>query len=146
MPERSELIVRTHAPQGETVSLITEPRRLAEAKTIDAEERAAAKGWSSSTWRSTEPVSADVKIGGQTVSKWRFDLIKDEAPTISLMGNPTTTPRGALRLVLPRRRRQWRGKRRGALRARRRRGAQPRAVARARPSAKVEPIPCSSRR
>ena len=35
------------------------------------------------------------KIGGQTVSKWRFDLIKDEAPTINLMGTPTTTPRGA---------------------------------------------------
>ena len=47
----------------------------------------------------TQPISADVKISGQTVAKWRFDLIKDEAPTISLMGSPTTTPRGALRLV-----------------------------------------------
>jgi uncharacterized protein (TIGR02302 family) len=40
-----------------------------------------------------------VRIGGQTVSKWRFDLIKDQAPSINLMGTPTTTPRGALRLV-----------------------------------------------
>ena len=50
VPERSELIVRTHAPQGETVSLTTSrdatprPRR-------SSRRRAAAKGWSSSPWR-----------------------------------------------------------------------------------------------
>ena len=44
-------------------------------------------------------MSADVRIGGQIVSKWRFDLINDEPPSISLTGNPTTTPRGALRLM-----------------------------------------------
>ena len=89
----------------------------------------------------TEPLSADVKIGGQTVSKWRFDLIKDEVPSINLMGTPTTTPRGALRLVYRRRRRQWRGERRGALRARRRRGAQSRAGAGRGRRAKVDADP-----
>jgi hypothetical protein len=39
-----------------------------------------------------------VRVGGNTVAKWRFDLIKDGVPQIALMGNPTTTPRGALRL------------------------------------------------
>ena len=46
-----------------------------------------------------EPGSADVKIGGQTVAKWRFDLIKDEAPHHQPDGQPDHHPRGALRLV-----------------------------------------------
>jgi uncharacterized protein (TIGR02302 family) len=46
----------------------------------------------------TSPGAADVRVGGRTVAKWRFDLIKDGIPQIALMGNPTTTPRGALRL------------------------------------------------
>ncbi len=40
-----------------------------------------------------------MRVGGATVAKWRFAMIKDETPTINLMGNPTVTPRGALRLV-----------------------------------------------
>ena len=39
VPERSELIVRTHAPQGETVSLTTSQDGVAEAKTDRAEAR-----------------------------------------------------------------------------------------------------------
>jgi len=97
VPERSELIVRTHAPQGETVTLVTR-RDGAEAKTIEPKQGGSA-GLVEFNVALNEPSSADVKIGGQTVSKWRFDLIKDEAPTINLMGTPTTTPRGALRLV-----------------------------------------------
>ena len=97
VPERSELIVRTHAPQGETVSLVTS-RDGAEAKTIEPKQ-GGSEGLVEFNVALNEPISADVKIGGQTVSKWRFDLIKDEAPTINLMGTPTTTPRGALRLV-----------------------------------------------
>ena len=27
----------------------------------------------------TSPGAADVKVGGNTVAKWRFDLIKDES-------------------------------------------------------------------
>ena len=98
VPERSELIVRTHAPQGETVTLTTSRDGATEATTIEPKQ-GGSEGLVEFNVALTEPVSADVKIGGQTVSKWRFDLIKDEAPTINLMGTPTTTPRGALRLV-----------------------------------------------
>jgi len=98
VPERSELIVRTHAPQGETVTLTTSRDGSTEATTIEPKQ-GGSEGLVEFNVALTEPVSADVKIGGQTVSKWRFDLIKDEAPTINLMGTPTTTPRGALRLV-----------------------------------------------
>ena len=98
VPERSELIVRTHAPQGEKVTLTTSRDDKAEAKTIEP-KKGGSEGLVEFTVALNEPISADVKIGGQTVSKWRFDLIKDEAPTINLMGTPTTTPRGALRLV-----------------------------------------------
>ena len=97
VPERSELIVRTHAPQGETVSLVTS-RDGADTKTIEPKQ-GGSEGLVEFNVALNEPISADVKIGGQTVSKWRFDLIKDLAPTINLMGTPTTTPRGALRLV-----------------------------------------------
>jgi uncharacterized protein (TIGR02302 family) len=97
VPERSELIVRTHAPQGETVSLVTS-RDGADVKTIEPKQ-GGSQGLIEFNVALNEPVSADVRIGGQTVSKWRFDLIKDQAPSINLMGTPTTTPRGALRLV-----------------------------------------------
>jgi uncharacterized protein (TIGR02302 family) len=98
VPERSELIVRTHAPQGETVSLTTSQDGVADAKTVEPKQGGSA-GLVEFTVPLTEPLSADVKIGGQTVSKWRFELIKDEVPSINLMGTPTTTPRGALHLV-----------------------------------------------
>jgi uncharacterized protein (TIGR02302 family) len=99
VPERSELTVRTHAPQGEIVTLTTSQDGSAEAKTIEPKKTSSSEGLVEFTVALTEPLSSDVKIGGQTVSKWRFDLIKDETPTINLMGTPTTTPRGALRLV-----------------------------------------------
>jgi uncharacterized protein (TIGR02302 family) len=98
VPERSQLIVRTHAPQGETVSLATSRDGVAEVKTVEPKQ-GAAEGLVEFQVALNEPMSADVRIGGHTVSKWRFDLIKDQPPTISLMGNPTTTPRGALRIV-----------------------------------------------
>ncbi len=98
VPERSELIVRTHAPEGETVSLLTSSDGAKEAKTIEPKQ-GGSQGLVEFNVALNEPVSADIRIGGQTVSKWHFELIKDEAPTISLMGTPATTPRGALRLV-----------------------------------------------
>jgi uncharacterized protein (TIGR02302 family) len=98
VPERSNLIVRTHAPQGETVSLITSRDDAAE-ETIVAPKKSGSEGLVEFNVALNEPLSAAVEIGGQTVSKWRFDLIEDAAPTISLMGTPTSTPRGALRLV-----------------------------------------------
>jgi uncharacterized protein (TIGR02302 family) len=98
VPERSELIVRTHAPQGEKVMLATSNDDSPAVKVIEP-KTGGAQGLIEFNVALTEPVSADIRIGGETVSKWRFDLIKDEAPTINLMGNPTATPRGALRLV-----------------------------------------------
>jgi uncharacterized protein (TIGR02302 family) len=98
VPERSNLIVRTHAPQGERVSLITSRNGDGDA-TIVAPKKGASEGLVEFNVALNEPLSAAVEIGGQTVSKWRFDLIEDAAPTISLTGTPTATPRGALRLV-----------------------------------------------
>ena len=98
VPERSELIVRTHAPQGETVSLTTSRDDTAETKLV-APKKGGSEGLVEFNVALTEPISAAVQIGGQTVSKWRFELIEDTVPTINLMGSPTTTPRGALRLV-----------------------------------------------
>ncbi len=98
VPERSDLIVRTHAPQGETVSLITSHDGAGDA-TIVAPKKGGSEGLIEFNVALNEPLSAAVEIGGQTVSKWRFDLIEDTAPTINLMGTPTTAPRGALRVV-----------------------------------------------
>jgi len=97
VPERSELIVRAYAPHGESVSLVSQADDGSEAKTV-APKTTGSQGLQELTLALTAPGAADVKVGGTTVAKWRFDLIKDEAPQISLMGNPTTTPRGALRL------------------------------------------------
>jgi uncharacterized protein (TIGR02302 family) len=97
VPERSELIVRAYAPHGESVSLVSRADDGSEAKTV-APKTTGSQGLMEFTLALTTPRAADVKVGGNTVAKWRFDLIKDEAPQISLIGNPTTTPRGALRL------------------------------------------------
>ena len=63
VPERSELIVRTHAPQGETVSLTTSQDGMAEAKTIEP-KTGGSEGLVEFTVPLTEPLSADVKISG----------------------------------------------------------------------------------
>jgi hypothetical protein len=115
----------------------------AEATTVEPKKRQRSAGRNQRAL--TEPLSADVKIGGQTVSKWRFELIKDEAPTINLMGTPTTTPRGALRLVF----RAYDDNGVASAEARFALGeGEERNIAPlpAEPSAKVEPIPCSSLR
>src|SRR5581483_4512447 len=98
VPERSELIVRAHAPKGEKVSLVTSNEEGTIAKVAEP-KTGRTEGLTEFTAALNEPGSAEVKIDGYVVAKWRFELIKDEAPTISLMGNPTTTPRGALRLL-----------------------------------------------
>lgn len=97
VPERSELIVRTHAPQGETVSLITTSDGTADATKI-APKAEGADGLVEFAVTLKEPLSAAIEIDGHTVSKWQFALIEDAPPTIDLTGTPTTTPRGALRL------------------------------------------------
>ncbi|MGV1013860.1 MAG: TIGR02302 family protein [Methyloceanibacter sp.] len=98
VPERSSLIVRTHAPQGEAVSLTTSKDDGSETKAIEP-KAGSSEGLVEFNVALTSPLSADVKIGGRTVSKWRFDLIEDEVPTIALLEAPSTMPRGALRLT-----------------------------------------------
>ncbi|MGH6865116.1 MAG: TIGR02302 family protein [Methyloceanibacter sp.] len=98
VPERSQLIVRAHAPAGQTVSLSTTKEGSAETKTIEP-RTGGSEGLVEFTVGLMSPLSADVIIGGQTVAKWRFNLIKDEPPVISLMSDPTMTPRGGLRIV-----------------------------------------------
>jgi uncharacterized protein (TIGR02302 family) len=98
VPERSDLLVRVFSPGGETVSLETQPDDGTEPKLITPKSTGT-QGLKEFNVALTSPGAADVKVGGNTVAKWRFDLIKDAAPQIGLSGNPTTTPRGALRLT-----------------------------------------------
>jgi uncharacterized protein (TIGR02302 family) len=98
VPERSQLIVRTHAPDGETVSLTVRKETDAEPKTIEPKTGGSA-GLVEFNVGLMEPLTADVRIGGHTVAQWQFAMIEDAPPTINLMADPTTTPRGALRLV-----------------------------------------------
>ena len=97
VPERSQLLVRVFSPRGETVSLETQPDDGTEPKLITPTSTGS-QGLMEFNMALVSPGAADVKVGGNTVAKWRFDLIKDSLPQIGLMGNPTTTPRGALRL------------------------------------------------
>jgi uncharacterized protein (TIGR02302 family) len=98
VPERSELLVRAYAPHGQSVAVISHPDDGSEAKRVTPKVTGS-QGLMEFTLPLTKPGAADVEIGGNTVTRWRFDLIKDEAPRIGLLGNPTTTPRGALRLT-----------------------------------------------
>ena len=98
VPERSELIVRAYAPHGQSVSLVSQADDGSQATTV-APKATGSQGLLEFNLALTTPGSADVKVGGNIVAKWRFDLIKDASPQISLMGSPTTTPRGALRLT-----------------------------------------------
>ncbi len=98
VPERSELLVRAYAPQGQSVALVSQPDDGSEATRVTPKVTGS-QGLMEFTLPLTKPGAADVEIGGNTVTRWRFDLIKDEAPRIGLLGNPTTTPRGALRLT-----------------------------------------------
>lgn len=97
VPERSQLLVRVFSPRGETVNLVTQPDDGTEPKLITPRPTGS-QGLMEFNMALMTPGAADVKVGGNTVAKWRFDLIKDSAPQIGLMGNPTTTPRAALRL------------------------------------------------
>jgi uncharacterized protein (TIGR02302 family) len=97
VPERSQLIVRTHAPEGETVTLTVFKEDGSEAKTIEPKESAAA-GLVEFNVGLMEAQTADVRISGSTVAQWQFAMIEDAPPQISLLGEPTTMPRGALRI------------------------------------------------
>jgi uncharacterized protein (TIGR02302 family) len=97
VPERSELIVRAFAPRGESVSLVSQPDDGTPANAV-IPKLTGSQGLLEFKLPLTSPGAVDVRVSGNTVAKWRFDLIKDGVPQIALMGNPTTTPRGALRL------------------------------------------------
>ncbi|MGO8843633.1 MAG: TIGR02302 family protein [Methyloceanibacter sp.] len=99
VPERSELIVRAYSPQRETVSLVASAEDGSEPKPVTPKTTGSSQGLVEFNLPLTSPGAAEVKVGGNTVAKWRFDLIEDASPRISLMGNPTATPRGALRLT-----------------------------------------------
>jgi len=98
VPERSDLIVRAHSPQGETITLVAAKDDGSPPETV-APKSTNSQGLVEFNFPLTAPGTADVKIAGNTVAQWRFELIKDEAPHINLMGNPTATPRGALGLT-----------------------------------------------
>ena len=97
VPERSQLIVRTHAPDGQTVSLSVRYESDGQTKTI--EPKTGSAGLVEFNVGLMQPATADVQIGGQTVAQWQFALIEDAPPSIALMEEPTATPRGALRLL-----------------------------------------------
>ncbi len=97
VPERSQLIVRTHAPEGETVNLTVRSEDGGKAKIIEP-KTGGVTGLVEFNVGLTEPSTADVKIGGATVAQWQFALNPDEPPSIMLLGEPATMPRGALRL------------------------------------------------
>jgi uncharacterized protein (TIGR02302 family) len=97
VPERSQLIVRTHAPEGETVTLTIYNEDGSEAKTIEP-KTGGSTGLVEFNVGLRKPSTADVRISGSTVAQWQFALTEDAAPQIALRGEPTATPRGALRL------------------------------------------------
>ena len=99
VPERSDLIVRAHSPRGEDVTLVTAKEDGSGTATIEPKKKEGKDALIEFQVPVTSPGSAEVTVDGHTVAKWRFELIKDQLPRIALLANPTTTPRGALRLV-----------------------------------------------
>ena len=97
VPESSQLIVRTHAPEGETVTLTVYNEDGSEAKTVEP-KTGGTGGLIEFNIGLLEPSTADVRISGSTVAQWHFALIEDAPPQIGLLGEPATMPRGALRL------------------------------------------------
>ena len=89
--------MRAFAPRGESVSLVSQPDDGTPANAV-IPKLTGSQGLLEFKLPLTSPGAVDVRVSGNTVAKWRFDLIKDGVPQIALMGNPTTTPRGALRL------------------------------------------------
>ncbi|XSG81966.1 MAG: TIGR02302 family protein [Methyloligella sp. ZOD6] len=97
VPERSELVVRAHAPEGQPVRLTLSQGKDGKPKPVEPvkgrdrliEFHVSLKA----------PGTATVEIEGQTAASWQFALADDVPPTISLKGEPTKTPRSALRLA-----------------------------------------------
>jgi uncharacterized protein (TIGR02302 family) len=96
VPERSQLIVRAHSPQGQSIALMSQheggPERVVSPKSQTEE-------LIEFNLPLTSAGTVDLKLRGSTIARWRFALIEDSPPTISLSEDPTQTPRGALRLA-----------------------------------------------
>lgn len=120
VPERSELVVRAHAPKGEAVALTfaaasgvqpkpVKPQSAANGLTQfklpllpadqAAAEAASLKDEAAGKTDQGPDVIAHVTIDGSVVASWRFRLIMDHPPQISLVGKPRSTPQDALRLT-----------------------------------------------
>ena len=121
VPERSQLLVRVFSPRGETVSLVTQPDDGTEPKLVTPRSTGS-QGLMEFNMALVSPGAADVKVGGNTVAKWRFDLIKDSVAADRPHGQSDHDAARRASPELPRHRRSWRGERRSALRARRDRG------------------------
>ncbi|MEG6507861.1 TIGR02302 family protein [Methyloligella sp. 2.7D] len=98
IPERSNLVVRANAPEGESVKLTLKPDQE-NAEAVDIEPLPGKSGLIEFQEKILTPGTAQVSIAGNTVASWRFGLIDDKDPTIKLSEKPTTTPRSALRLA-----------------------------------------------
>ncbi|MEJ2516852.1 MAG: TIGR02302 family protein [Methyloceanibacter sp.] len=96
VPERSQLIVRVHVPDGDRVSL-TLADENGETRTVEPKEGSAA-GLMEFHAGLLSPMAADLRIGGSTVAQWQLSMIEDVPPQISLLNAPTSMPRGALRV------------------------------------------------
>ncbi|MEM7192591.1 MAG: TIGR02302 family protein, partial [Pseudomonadota bacterium] len=96
VPERSQLIVRAHAPDGESVSLTLSDEN-GKTRTIEPKD-SAATGLMEFNAGLMKPATADLRIGRSTVAQWHFAMIEDAAPEIGLLNAPTAMPRGALRV------------------------------------------------
>lgn len=96
VPVRSQLIVRAHAPDGESVTL-TLADEDGTSRTIEPKD-GAATGLMEFNAGLMKPATADLRVGGSTVAQWQLAMIEDTAPRISLLEAPTAMPRGALRV------------------------------------------------
>lgn len=100
VPVRSQLIVRTHAPDGEAVTLTLaagEDGNGAVTKTIDP-KTGGTDGLVEFNAALIEPVTADLRISGNIVAQWQFSMIEDTPPRIALRSPPVSSPRGQLRI------------------------------------------------
>lgn len=93
-PERSQLLVRVNGPDGARPGVRagaagdTEPGRVEPASTEGAVTEYKIP--------ITEPMTVEVGPAAQPAARWRFDVIKDQAPAVELTQEPSRTPRGAL--------------------------------------------------
>ena len=125
VPERSELIVRAHSPQGESVTLLAGPDDGSTPKPVAPK---------STNSQGLVEFNAPLTLARQRRGAGRRQHGGEMAlrphqgrgPAYQPHGRPDGDAARRLAPQLPRRRRSWRGERRGEIRAGRRRGCGPR--------------------